>query len=107
MDTEPINNKYIYICLYTNIAVNKPYNGQWSYWDAWSDCSVSCGGGVRTRKRSCTEPPPENGGDDCVGVSIQSDTCNSFMCPGKNIIFKFIKYYFILFIYINTSMFFF
>lgn len=81
MDNEPISKIY----LFQFQAVNKPYNGQWSYWDAWSDCSVSCGGGVRTRKRSCTEPPPENGGDDCVGINIQSDTCNPFMCPGKNI----------------------
>lgn len=72
---------------YTNVAVNEPYNGQWSYWDAWSDCSVSCGGGVRMRNRSCTEPLPENGGDDCVGISIQSESCNSFMCPGEKFLF--------------------
>lgn len=66
------------------LTVNESQNGQWSYWDAWSDCSVSCGGGVRKRNRSCTEPPPENGGDGCVGISIQSESCNSFMCPDCN-----------------------
>ena len=75
----------VYIVIHK--AVNEPHNGQWSYWDSWSACTVSCGGGVRSRNRSCTEPPPQNGGDDCVGDSIQSKICNTFMCPGQHIIY--------------------
>ena len=67
-------------------AENKPQNGQWSDWDSWSDCTVSCGGGLRSRNRSCTDPPPENGGDSCIGISLQSEMCNPFMCPGKRMI---------------------
>ncbi|XP_078310248.1 uncharacterized protein LOC111104257 [Crassostrea virginica] len=63
------------------LTENEPRNGQWSYWDSWSDCTVSCGGGLRSRNRSCTNPPPKNGGDSCIGISLQSEACNSFMCP--------------------------
>uniref|UniRef100_A0A8C4NFA2 ADAM metallopeptidase with thrombospondin type 1 motif, 16 n=1 Tax=Eptatretus burgeri TaxID=7764 RepID=A0A8C4NFA2_EPTBU len=34
----------------------KPVNGRWSLWTAWSPCSYSCGGGVRSKKRHCTNP---------------------------------------------------
>lgn len=27
--------------------------GEWSKWDDWSDCSVKCGGGAKSRSRTC------------------------------------------------------
>jgi len=50
-------------------------NGQWSSWGSWSPCTVSCGGGVQARTRSC------QGGSNCAGQSSQSRSCNSLVCP--------------------------
>jgi prepilin-type N-terminal cleavage/methylation domain-containing protein len=47
--------------------------GGWSDWEA---CPVPCGGGVQTR--TCTNPPPSNGGPTCVGASSQA--CNTAAC---------------------------
>ncbi|KAL9967294.1 hypothetical protein ACROYT_G025492 [Oculina patagonica] len=56
-------------------------NGGWSPWGAWEKCSVTCGGGSQTRRRSCTNPPPRNGGRDCRGNSSKSRPCNTNSCP--------------------------
>ena len=53
---------------------------------AWHDdggCSTTCGGGVQMQTRSCTNPVPEFGGNDCVGNSTQSVTCNVEDCPSE------------------------
>ncbi|XP_024909772.1 SCO-spondin-like, partial [Cynoglossus semilaevis] len=55
-------------------------DGQWSKWSEWSDCDVKCGGGVRHRNRTCSAPPPKNGGRDCEGMIRQTQTCNSQSC---------------------------
>ena len=50
--------------------------GQWN-WNPWSDCSVSCGGGRRTRTpNSCV---PEN--SLCSAVPILEESCNEEACP--------------------------
>ncbi|XP_055954257.1 hemicentin-1 [Patella vulgata] len=62
-------------------------NGGWTDYtlDNKGECSVPCGGGIRTLKysRSCTNPSPEYGGDNCVGVTTKDDqeTCNTQHCP--------------------------
>jgi hypothetical protein len=50
-----------------------PVNGGWS---SWGSCSASCGGGVQYR--TCTNPPPSNGGSYCQGPDNQS--CNTQGC---------------------------
>ncbi|XP_029005418.1 SCO-spondin [Betta splendens] len=57
-----------------------PVNGRWSEWTEWSDCDALCGGGVKQRNRTCTAPPPKNGGRDCEGMTLQSQTCNNQPC---------------------------
>ncbi|XP_062336365.1 SCO-spondin [Osmerus eperlanus] len=57
-----------------------PVDGQWSEWTEWSRCDVMCGGGVRRRNRTCSDPPPKNGGRDCGGMTLQSQSCNSQPC---------------------------
>jgi hypothetical protein len=49
-------------------------------WNKWNSCSVSCGGGVRIRTRSCTNPKPGIHGKSCVGDPVQQDTCNNTDC---------------------------
>ncbi|XP_013396343.1 A disintegrin and metalloproteinase with thrombospondin motifs adt-1-like [Lingula anatina] len=40
-------------------------DGNWGDWSAWSDCSVQCGKGERSRVKSCDSPAPSNGGSWC------------------------------------------
>lgn len=55
-------------------------HGHWSEWSEWSECDALCGGGIKTRNRSCSSPPPKNGGRDCYGMTLQSQSCNSHPC---------------------------
>ena len=55
-------------------------DGGWSDFGSWTECSASCGGGIRTRVRACTNPAPENGGADCVGDSVKTQECNTHSC---------------------------
>lgn len=55
----------------------------WTDWSWWKPCSKSCGGGVRSRKRKCTNPPPSPGGLNCTGNFSQIESCNVHFCPGK------------------------
>ena len=46
----------------------------WSSWGSWSDCSVTCGKGMRSRDRTC----PVNGA--CVGNEDEVQYCGSTEC---------------------------
>ena len=41
-----------------------------------------CGGGVVTQTRSCTNPPPQHGGQNCTGNTTRTVMCNTQVCPG-------------------------
>ncbi|ELK05197.1 SCO-spondin [Pteropus alecto] len=57
--------------------------GGWSRWSPWSWCDRSCGGGRSLRSRSCSSPPPKNGGAPCAGERHQARLCNPMPCvPG-------------------------
>uniref|UniRef100_A0A8V5G6K1 Uncharacterized protein n=1 Tax=Melopsittacus undulatus TaxID=13146 RepID=A0A8V5G6K1_MELUD len=55
--------------------------GGWAAWGSWSPCDATCGGGVRSRERSCSDPPPKNGGP-CTGPHLQTRDCNTQPCHG-------------------------
>ena len=57
-------------------------DGNFSNWSNFGVCSTICGQGTQTRTRSCTNPPPQFGGKDCVGNRIESRNCNIDRCPG-------------------------
>ncbi|XP_060574668.1 coadhesin-like [Ruditapes philippinarum] len=67
-------------------------NGGWSNWNTWSSCSVSCGGGVKTRSRSCSNPVPGIHGKPCVGDNMQVVTCNKEDCQSNSTV-AFNAYY--------------
>ncbi|XP_058879421.1 SCO-spondin [Acipenser ruthenus] len=58
-------------------------NGSWSRWSPWSWCDRKCGGGKSIRTRSCSSPPPKNGGNSCEGEKNQVKICNSKPCDGE------------------------
>ncbi|XP_062957888.1 A disintegrin and metalloproteinase with thrombospondin motifs 14 isoform X3 [Cynocephalus volans] len=57
-------------------------DGGWSSWTKFGSCSRSCGGGVRSRSRSCDNPRPAYGGRPCSGPMFEYQVCNSEECPG-------------------------
>ena len=67
-------------CLFSSILVD----GGFGAWGAWGACSEPCGGGRKTKTRSCNNPPPSNGGKRCQGISSSWIQCNTQPCPGKN-----------------------
>jgi len=55
-----------------------PSTGMFSEWNAWSECSASCGAcGARQRRRSCQ--PPEA---VCLGEASETEACNRQPCRG-------------------------
>uniref|UniRef100_A0A674NJ30 Sema domain-containing protein n=1 Tax=Takifugu rubripes TaxID=31033 RepID=A0A674NJ30_TAKRU len=56
-------------------------NGGWSSWTSWSQCSRDCSRGIRSRKRTCTNPEPKYGGQTCQGLAQEYQECNITPCP--------------------------
>ncbi|CAL4059907.1 unnamed protein product [Meganyctiphanes norvegica] len=57
-------------------------HGGWTSWSSWSQCSATCGIAVKTRKRTCTNPEPKNGGRICVGQERTEIYCHQLPpCP--------------------------
>ncbi|KAF7665354.1 hypothetical protein LDENG_00145950 [Lucifuga dentata] len=46
-------------------------HGGWSCWSSWSSCSW----GRRSRRRSCSNPSPQNGGHHCNGEPAETSDC--------------------------------
>ena len=62
-----------------------PINGHWNRWGSWGECSVTCGKGVHTRTRLCTDPAPKNGGDNCLGDNTEQQECAKISCSAGKI----------------------
>ncbi|KAA0186981.1 Hemicentin 1, partial [Fasciolopsis buskii] len=66
-----------------------PVHGEWSNWSSWSSCSRTCGIGLQTRERECSQPAPQYGGRLCPGSAKEVRTCevnrpgSSVACPGS------------------------
>jgi hypothetical protein len=49
-------------------------------WSMWSECSETCDNGTRSRRRSCTNPAPRQGGEICYGLREMIETCVNEEC---------------------------
>ncbi|XP_066923379.1 SCO-spondin-like isoform X8 [Clytia hemisphaerica] len=58
-----------------------PVNGAFTQWSLFSACSKTCGEGVKSRTRSCTNPEPQHGGDECNGPVLDEQKCKVIDCP--------------------------
>ena len=61
--------------------INFLVDGGWSEWQNVTECSATCGEGVITQQRTCTQPSPSCGGRDCVGENTTIVSCTE-CCPG-------------------------
>lgn len=50
-------------------------DGGFGAWSEWSRCSKTCDEGIQYRSRRCNSPMPSNGGAECVGPRIESQSC--------------------------------
>lgn len=58
-------------------------DGMWSAWSDYSSCSLTCGGGVQSRSRSCNDPVPNKYGQNCTGSNLEQIACNNLNCSSK------------------------
>ncbi|OPJ70279.1 A disintegrin and metalloproteinase with thrombospondin motifs 7 [Patagioenas fasciata monilis] len=56
-------------------------NGGWGSWSSWASCSRSCGAGVQSAERHCSNPTPKYGGRYCLGERKRFRICNVRPCP--------------------------
>ena len=65
-------------------------DGNWTEWSSWTECSTSCGGGIMSRNRTCSDPEPQFNGLDCSDINTEKDSCNENHCPSKTDFFLFL-----------------
>ena len=63
-------------------------DGGYTEFGGWSACSRICGPGTQIRRRTCTNPPPSNGGAPCDGPDSEKRECNLRECPGLNFTYQ-------------------
>lgn len=56
-----MNGLSVWFPRYCNEHLPCPPHVYWSAWSVWERCTVACGGGIQSRRRTC-----ENG-NDCPG----------------------------------------
>ena len=67
-------------------------DGVWSTWTAWEVCSATCGSGTQSRTRTCDNPQPSNGGNECDGQASDTQSCPGVACPSMYGLITFLSY---------------
>ncbi|KAL4217009.1 hypothetical protein ACF0H5_023465 [Mactra antiquata] len=70
-------------CLGDSVDVNICYeshcqDGEWQDWSSWTECSVSCDTGIKSRHRNCSES--SFFGHTCVGDALENELCQEKSC---------------------------
>lgn len=60
-------------------------DGGWSPWTPWGQCSVSCGAGLQSRYRFCSNPPQSGSGLPCLGSHREDQVCVTAPCDRQYI----------------------
>ena len=63
-------------------------NGGWATWGSWGECESHC---LKKRTRTCTDPVPNAGGEDCKGNAQETLPCHGNSCGNKIFICFFSK----------------
>jgi len=66
--------------LYFSQPTVAPVNGGVGQWQAWEACTMTCGGGIKTRQRFCDNPAPAGSGSVCTESLIEVIQCNNVPC---------------------------
>ncbi|XP_022801143.1 contactin-3-like [Stylophora pistillata] len=51
----------------------------------WTHCKKPCNNGTRTRRRTCDNPSPAFGGNNCEGLPTETEPCNQNKCPAESV----------------------
>ena len=78
--TCPGNSDDVNLCLSNECAMIDITDGGWSGWKSWSDCSATCGTGLKRRQRTCDNPVPSVSGKNCIGDASYVDVCTITNC---------------------------
>ena len=72
----------LFLPLTFSVCSDEPVDGAWSEWQTGT-CTLTCGGGLQDKTRTCSNPAQANWGADCTGASTQQIPCNQDPCPGR------------------------
>jgi hypothetical protein len=50
-------------------------------WSDWSECTLTCGGGIKRRSRLGDSPPKKGDGTECEKDLQETEPCNAEPCP--------------------------
>ena len=82
--------KHMYCPVLVCLASTVSTQAQYGCWTAWSSCSVTCGGGERTRTGECK--PGSDPSSTCTGDGTEREECNTDACEDCSVgkIFMFL-----------------
>ena len=75
--------------------------GGLSEWGDWGKCTSPCG--RSSRNRACSNPKPQNGGQDCVGVTEETVACYQSGCGKLPSLFVIKTMYLVFLAFSGTS----
>ena len=59
----------------------EPVDCEWSSIVVWTECSTTCGWGIKTSEKTVSQQAL-NGGKECFGDALQTQKCKLRDCPG-------------------------